>query len=112
MSMLSTKILTAGSLMALFGLLVQLAFSRRVRRWTLSAVKFGAFGGCLWVLATCVLSMFIKYLHSRVRAPEPKKPVAPQQDRIFPEDMKQSFQSRFEKEKREGFSSLLHKAFT
>jgi len=111
MSLLSTKILAGGSLIALFGLLVQLAFSRRVRRWTYSAVKFGAFGGCLWVLMTCLLSLFIKYLHSRVKAPEPKKP-QPVQDRTFPEDLRQSFESRFEKEKREGFASLLHKAFT
>lgn len=111
MSLLSSKALTLGSLVALVGLLVQLAFSRRVRRWTFNAVKFGAFGGCLWVLMTCLLSLFIKYLHSRVREPEKEKP-SPAPDRSFPEDLRHTFQSRFESEKREGFASLVHKTFT
>lgn len=110
MSLLSTRILSAGSLLALFGLLVQLAFSRRVRRWTGSAIKFGAFGGCVWVLVTCLLSLFIKYLHMRVQDSGPEKPK--EKFLHFADDLKSGFTSRFEKEKSHKFGSMIQKAFS
>ena len=104
------RVITGGSLLALFGLLIQLAFSRRVRRWTGSAVKFGAFGGCLWMFVTCLLSLFIKYLHTRVQDPGPEPPK--EKFLHFADDLKSNFTSRFEKEKSHHFGSKIHKAFS
>ena len=108
MSLVSQRGLAVGATGALVGLLVQFVSSRRVRRWTSSAIKLGAFGGCMCVLSACLFSLLLKYLHTRVQAPE-KRPVQGIEKLIgLSEEISHEFVSRFEKEK----PAKIHKAFS
>ncbi|OMJ88685.1 hypothetical protein SteCoe_9304 [Stentor coeruleus] len=97
MAFFSPKVLAMSSIIAGWGILLQIYFSKYARKWLATGLKFSIFTCSFALLALSLFGLAIKFIHNKIG--EPKKEENDQFPKIFKEirQIKSRFNSKADK---------------